>query len=395
MQTESLERTLRAALHETLDPAQGPHAAWVDAPASIQIGWLHRRRRWPLRALAVAAVIGNVGGAALLAGALNQPVPTPETSPNATRSGEGIFAGVGGWIAYGGDSFSAIWAIDPARPNDRNSQLKLSSQAGTPRAWSPDGSKLLVVREVVGAGGAYELDLFLIRSDGTETRIAQVGLRSGAAFTPDGSRVIYGDGSSIYIVDAEGGTPELVLADDPPSWTLSPDGTQIAYLDWGRGDSEHSLRVMNRDGTGMRIVTEDPAVMGAGHIRGPSIDWSPDGQRLVFSIESHVWVVGIDGSGLLELTSGPTEVESKGTDPHWSPDGAFISYTFDETLVIVRPDGAPVQTSIFGRSGPWNPAGTSLVHAALTEAAPSDVPVPPTPTPAPTADPAVADLHIN
>jgi len=268
-------------------------------------------------------------------------IGSQRTQPERLPGPEGIFAGIGGWIAYGNGS--GIWAIDPAGSGDRDGRVQLSAKTGTPRAWSPDGSKLLFfLRE-----GADSFDLFVLNADGTETRLATAAGRSGAGFTPDGSQVVYGDDSNTYVIDAEGGTPELLFAGDPEG-VLSPDGTQIAYLDWGRGDSEHSLRVINSDGTGTRVVTEDPRIMGPGHLRGPGVDWSPDGQHLVFATEYFgVWVVGIDGSGLVQVSPA-------GSDPHWSPDGSLISYNTGG-LVIVRADGTRVQRFDSGRSGPWNP----------------------------------------
>ena len=62
-------------------------------------------------------------------------------APNARP--DGIFADVGGWIAYG--NRDGIWAVDPGQPGDSDDQVQLSSKQGIPRAWSPDGSKLLVV----------------------------------------------------------------------------------------------------------------------------------------------------------------------------------------------------------------------------------------------------------
>ena len=64
MTTNEVERQLRGALRETLDREQGPHPAWTESPAARRVAGLDRGRRpWPLRALAVAAVIGAVGGA--------------------------------------------------------------------------------------------------------------------------------------------------------------------------------------------------------------------------------------------------------------------------------------------------------------------------------------------
>jgi hypothetical protein len=63
MTTNELERELRGALRETLDAELGPDPAWAESPAARRAAALDRsRRRWPLRLLAVAAVIGAVGG---------------------------------------------------------------------------------------------------------------------------------------------------------------------------------------------------------------------------------------------------------------------------------------------------------------------------------------------
>jgi Tol biopolymer transport system component len=161
------------------------------------------------------------------------------------------------------------------------------------------------------------------------------------------------DKGGIYSINAEGGTPKLLLAADAMLYepALSPDGSHIAYFN-GWGDSSHSLRVMDSDGTGTRVVLENDMTMGAGHVNG--LDWSPDGHHLVFGLTSHgVYVIGIDGSGLTQVSSETFE----GANPSWSPDGSLISYStgaFD-ALVIARSDGTRVREFDYGRSGPWNP----------------------------------------
>ncbi|MET1232254.1 MAG: hypothetical protein ABWY52_05345, partial [Candidatus Limnocylindrales bacterium] len=337
------ERVLNATFERTRRSRQ--QVAW-----RASLGRLYLPRIVPVLAGAAVVLIA----AALTFGFLLS------RSDNAEGPGrpDGIFADVGGWIAFrrGG----GIWAVDPTRPGDPDGQVQLSSKDGTPKAWSPDGSKLLFLRNLS--------DVFVLNADGTETRLAQAGDRSEADFTPDGSQVVYGDGDNIYVIDAEGGTPELLLAGDPPLWTFSPDGTQIAYIDWGHGDGGHSVRVMNSDGTGVRVVVEDSKNMGAGHIRDFGLDWSPDGQHLVFANTQGVFVVGIDGSGLIEVSSGGFE----GADPHWSPDGSLISYNH-AGLEIARWDGTQVQEFDYGRSGPWNPGLRSV-------AVPSPEPTTPLPS---------------
>jgi dipeptidyl aminopeptidase/acylaminoacyl peptidase len=293
---------------------------------------------------------------------------------------------VSGWITYGSKRASAeeapaeqgIWARDLTSPDDPADRVLLSSTPGTPIAWSRDGSKLLVVRDVPPTG------LFVLNSDGTETRLTDAnGSIDGSSFSPDGTAVVYastrecwwrsgcgaeGENSSsaIYVVDAEGGSPQVLLTsgsrrypDDcgthacmpgrfetavqEPKW--SPDGSQIAYFD-GMFDWGNSLRVMDSDGTDSRVVVENSETLGGGHVEG--LQWSPDGSQLAFSIGGRLYVVGVDGSGFRLVTDD-------GVGPYWSPDGSHIAYTRDSdgSLEIVRLDDLQVQNFGDGESGPW------------------------------------------
>jgi Tol biopolymer transport system component len=301
----------------------------------------------------VALVIGGFAGARSLSS--DRAIPPAGPSPNGAGD-------VSGWITYGDER--GIWARDLTSPGDPADRVRLSSTPGAPIAWSRDGSKLLVLRDNDGG-------LFVLNSDGTETRLTDAnGSINGSSFSPDGAAVVYAvgraDGSSaIYVVDAEGGSPQVLLASgsrrypdetgrfetelQEPKW--SPDGSQIAYFD-GMGDWGHSLRVMDTDGTDSRVVVENDETLGAGHVYG--LEWSPDGSQLAFSIEGRLYVVGVDGSGFRLVTDN-------GVGPYWSPDGSHIAYTRPEvlegsergSLETVRLDDLQVQNFGDGESGPW------------------------------------------
>jgi Tol biopolymer transport system component len=176
------------------------------------------------------------------------------------------------------------------------------------------------------------------------------------SISPDGSQVVYAAGfdGHMYTVDTEGGEPRLLLASARLLYspTFSPDGTQIAYFDGG-GDNSHSLRVMNADGSGVRVLF-DQAPAEVGHVY--NLIWSPDGSRLAFSAqEGGIWIVGVDGSGL-------TKVIPDGVNVYWSPDGSRISYQSADALSgalgaleIATVDGTHAQEFGYGGSGPWNP----------------------------------------
>jgi len=139
------------------------------------------------------------------------------------------------------------------------------------------------------------------------------------------------------------------------NWSFSPDGTRVVFaLGHGRNDAE--IDVMNVDGSGFRQV-----VRLAEDVAEPR--WSPDGRLIVFeavfdtwpSQDFDVWVVGVDGTGLRQLTTdgstpspggeGPIGINE---DPSWSPDGSRIlfvhrdyrDFSEREHLFTMRPDGS-------------------------------------------------------
>jgi Tol biopolymer transport system component len=324
-------------------------------------GWSEVRR--PLGALGIVCL--------LMAGCT-----TEGGEADASPSPQGIFADVGGRIVYGHLRLRSggIFAVDPMRPNDPEDRILVSRRGGEPLGWSSDGSRLLIRREVYDANRdpVADLDLFVLNPDGTETRVTNDRDWITGSISPDGSQVVYSSlAGPIYTVDTRGGEPSLLLARTrrsfPPSrpggadssfrtWlynpTFSPDGTQIAYFD-GMGDWGHSLRVMNADGSGVRILI-DQVPEEVGHVW--NLVWSPDGSRLAFSAEEGgIWILGMHGSEL-------TEVIPDGVNVFWSPDGSRISYQtvfpfsgVFGTLETAAVDGTQVQRFGYGGSGPWNP----------------------------------------
>ena len=341
------------------------------------------------------------------------PVTSPTPSPTSEAKEFGIFSEAGGWIAYGNDD--GIWAVNPTPRGTPAERIQLSERPGEPLAWSSDGSKLLINRGDRSFLGPD--DLVVLNSDGTETPLAHGGMYdgfSGGSFTPDGSKVIYAVTnwppdeewqSAIYVVGADGGSRRRLLASGRHNYpggtfrtalfcpTFSPDGAQIAYFH-GMGDWGNDLRVMNADGTGVRVLFDQEF----GHVN--DLAWSPDGSRLAFDAlyGSGIWIVGVDGSGLTAVSQGgggaaprwsPTGrqlafqssggiwvinddssglrlVAPVGRNPVWSPDGSRIAYERSPgTLETVRWNGSDVQTIGVAESGPWTESGPWNPSAAI------------------------------
>ncbi|NQX13375.1 PD40 domain-containing protein [Microbacteriaceae bacterium VKM Ac-2855] len=115
--------------------------------------------------------------------------------------------------------------------------------------------------------------------------------------------------------------------------TVLPDEPWLSYQSSNGGQS--SIHLIRPDGSDDHVLLGDPP----GRTTHP--DWSPDGQRLVFTVDdSELWTVEADGTDLERL---PVDC---GADcylldgPAWSPDGTTVAYTH-----IVLPDqGLPTTT---------------------------------------------------
>jgi Tol biopolymer transport system component len=324
-----------------------------------------KRRNQRIGAVAVAVILALVSLSILARSFRGTQRPADEPTP--APKPEGIFADVAGWITYSNDNAKqgplGIWAVDPTRPNDSEARIQLSDRPGRPLAWSSDGSKLLIwrARRLEGPARFHWSGLFVLKADGTETRLVvpRPGARYifGGSFAPDGSKVAFATSGGMYTVDADGGTPRILGQRPGVNPTFSPDGTKIAYFVIQEGPG-HSLRVMNADGTGDRMLLD-----------GQSVDcyypswiipaWSPDATHIAFSCHEHeqgIRVVGADGSGL-------RTVIPNGWNPYWSPDGSRIAFELRSasrprgSLAIANADGTHVQ--VFGyptvHVGPWNP----------------------------------------
>lgn len=344
------------------------------APPRDVLGSLQRRRERDTQIRrARAAVVGIAVALAVVVGLYAVQRDGEQRTANREL---GIFAPVAGWIVY--DDSDGLWAVDPA-PSRDPMRVQLSSKRSTPVGWSSDGTELLMMRTVRGerVDNLPTMGLFILDADGTETQVTTEPMPiSGATISPDGTRVVFttyptnGQQSRLYAVDADGGSPEILLEPKPrlvegldrPAMTevyaptFSPDGSQIAYVD-GMVDFGHSVWVVEADGTRAHQIVNDQTTQG-GFVVG--LAWSPAGDKIALGLRhtpaASIYTFTPDGSAF-------TRVIEYGGSPSWSPDGSRIAYeryldAHEETgdLVIADADGSNVDDFIlYAGPGVWHP----------------------------------------
>jgi TolB protein len=219
-------------------------------------------------------------------------------------------------------AFAAEWpgssgmAIYTMHADGSNKREVVSGQSGLnwrPN-WSPDGSQLLFQSN---RDGDYEI--YKINLDGTsEVNLTNHPAHDGdAAWSPDGSQIVFTsnrDGANaIYVMDADGSNVTKIFDEfwcSFPRW--SPDGQWIAFAGGTVTVSAMKIYVMDAQGNNVRQVTDrvgdsvTPAWVG--------------NDKLIFSGEVgdlswDLFLVNVDGSNLIKLTTTPTSERF----PTWLP----------------------------------------------------------------------------
>lgn len=278
---------------------------------------------WPVTDRAVVVVGFNNGGDAtppisrvpIDAGG---PITCPKWSPD------------GGRLAF--RVGAELWVTDAASGETR--RLPISAQSTFEQdefAWSRDGARIAVTepRQV----------RVLRVDDGSSTVIPVVGATPASlGWTAADQKIVYlstdepGDGIAVHVVGADGRN-DTQLAPDPTDpadpqnqfdvadAVVSPDGIRMAYAyhvirctSVGCTGDPERLLAMDLDGSNVVEVPIPPDFLVEG------LQWSPDGQRLLFgSIAGVVSVAAAPGSPAIVHSNGELNLEWSGSELTWQP----------------------------------------------------------------------------
>lgn len=208
----------------------------------------------------------------------------PSLAPDGTRVA---------WVK--GDS--AVWVMNADGTNAAavtdSSGIKMS-----PR-WSPDGNRIAYTR--VGDEGH---DIVIMNADGGDARVLSTsGVDEySASWSPDGERLaitVSGADPGLLIMDVVSTAHQWIRRDRSGGAAWSPDGSVILF-----SDGRH-LHTVAAEGTGLRQLTSGPGQ----HLAGA---WSRDGRTIAVDYfsqqpgaDSQIHIMNADGSGLRNITNAP------------------------------------------------------------------------------------------
>jgi Tol biopolymer transport system component len=211
--------------------------------------------------------------------------------------------------------------------------------------WSPTGAELATI----DGSTLSTIDPVTGETHNVGSTPEGVGdVTSPPAWSPDGTRFVFGAEGALYSIDARSGARSLLVrlpgehldSDDQIVW--SPDGAHIAVVNDLRPGSGR-VYVMDADGSNVRDLVDyfDPGRESGG------VALSPDGTRLAYADASgpggklRIWVAPMDGSAPAEIGIPPTaSCVNKDLlcdlELTWSPDGSRIAIrTYGDGSMVV------------------------------------------------------------
>ena len=276
--------------------------------------------------------------------------------------------GANALIALTSNAFQllAILVVNPDGTGLRN--LTPDGVFESDPVWSPDGRKILFLRE----GSLYLMDA----DGGGRVKLVDGQVISEHRWSPDGRMVAFVDArlegddvfEDLWVIRTDG-TGKVKVTENAFNFSWSPDGRLVYTSDADFGDVH--LRTINADGTGSARLTIRAAFQAA---------WSPDGTRIAFVAldGKDLYLINPDGTGEMNLTQGISQNDS----PSWSPDGSRITFSTAATdaveeIAVMNRDGSGrmilTHPTGFDFQPVWSPDGAKIVFTRSESSGDSEI----------------------
>jgi Tol biopolymer transport system component len=215
-------------------------------------------------------------------------------------------------IAYQGTDATGHDVVYVANVDGTNARaLEDTAVVGAPgprlMRFSPDGTRI-VYQEAKWPGDLFLVD---VATGILETQLTHFDpIRSGGVgpptFSPDGETVLFSwpsqsspDQWDLWAVPVSGGEPRQLIR-DAVGGHLSPDGQRIVYFTFSPEDPfEGNMWLADADGTNARPLVR-------GDLQIPSARWSPDGTKIAYAEWGDRDSRSRGGTFVLDLTTGET-----------------------------------------------------------------------------------------
>lgn len=200
------------------------------------------------------------------------------------------------------------------------------------------------------------------------------GRGTNPAWSADGQRLAFADGTDIYTINPDGSDRRLVLDwhqdVEGISWSPSGDRLAAALGVCDQDECRHDIHVIDLGPAGATSVVDITPDLYSDN--NPA--WSPGGDRIAFDTtrdsNNDVFTMNVDGSNLVRLTTNP----AGDTDPNWAPTGDALAFTSTrdgaDAIYTMGADGsAQTRRSGLGagpsRQPAWSPDGTRIVFSGI------------------------------
>lgn len=219
--------------------------------------------------------------------------------------------------------------ICPIRDDAQCETLRVDLGWPVRPTWNPGTGELVFVRYVAGAS-REDSDILIASPDLDEVRplLTQTGNQDSPDVSPDGRLLVYDSAQTVamhrgtvqvvrhlWVMDLNTGLARPLAPGDSQDKEpdVSPDGRWVAFASDRNGEG-FEIWVVGLDGRGLRQVTG-----GNGSKTWPA--WSPDGETILYTRahegRTELWITAVDGSEAERYQPLPSSPDAQLRDPDW------------------------------------------------------------------------------